>query len=273
MTNDWDLFLKKSVHPSNGRVDYLGIEKGGRPALEKILAQFGGTPGVEKFTDAGKKAFFINFYNAGMIFNILRYAKEEKIDVGSPAFLQLKINDLKVSGGNIWNGSYKFKFAGQDVTLDGIEHDLIRGKASGVLAPYKVAKLDPRIHIAVNCAAISCPRVREKAYTADNIDKMLDENLRATLANPLHFAKLSDKKLKINAIFQWYYSDFDDYARGAKLTGAGDYLVGFIGKDVADGDWLKKFLQANFNDRNALSLRVSNSFDFNYNWQINDKRN
>ncbi|MEZ4743280.1 MAG: hypothetical protein R3B45_12685 [Bdellovibrionota bacterium] len=42
----------------------------------------------------------------------------------------MKINDIKIPGGNIWNGEYQINMAGYKVTLDQIEHGLIRGESS-----------------------------------------------------------------------------------------------------------------------------------------------
>ena len=79
-----------------------------------------------------------------MIYNLLKYAQNSKIDVGSEAFLDIFINKISVSGGNIWNGDYKVNIAGVDVNLDEIEHGLIRGKLLKTKAKWHLKKLDPK---------------------------------------------------------------------------------------------------------------------------------
>jgi hypothetical protein len=269
LADEWDAVLGPNIRPDGG-VDYRAVSK------EKLSAF------IDKHTsldiagasDDQKKATYINLYNALMIHNILRHAMEKKLDVNSPQFTTLKINDISVPGGNIWNGDYKTNLAGQQVHLDNIEHDLVRGQGSGALSKLKVSELDPRIHAAVNCAALSCPRVREKAYRAATINATLEENIREWLSSNEQFRKKSDSTLQANSIVFWYYTDFDGHAQNkAKLAGAGDYLAQFIAEGTPDRDWKVKHLKSNFNDRSKITLKLSSAFAFEYNWQINDVRN
>jgi hypothetical protein len=271
VTANWDAFLKKYVNAKGG-VDYVAIKKDGEASLQAVL------DGYNKIDPKGandneRKALYINFYNAGMIYNILAWAKADKVDVASNAFLEQQVNKISAPGGNIWNGEWRFKMNGTAYALDDIEHGLIRGESKKVAAELKVSKLDPRIHSAVNCAAFSCPRVREKAYRADTIDAMLEENMHEWLGSEEQFSKSSESKLKANQIVFWYYDDFDSYTRKSMGTkGAGDYLAKFVLPTAKDADWKKKHLMENFNDRSKVSLRLSSSFDFNYDWKIADTR-
>lgn len=268
--NSWNTLLKKYVSKDGG-VNYVGFSQD-FDTLKSLIDQYNGIK-VEGLSDSAKKATYINLYNATMIYNILKYSKEKKIDVNSKEFLELRINDIKVEGGNIWNGSYTVGLAGKQVTLDDIEHNLVRGKADDELASYKVSKLDPRIHAAVNCAALSCPRVREIAYTESNIDKLLDENIREYMTSDIQFKKIDETTMQANSIVFWYYGDFDDFGqKDLKVKGAGDYLSTFIG-ETPNKEWKIAHLKKNFNDRSRFSLKFSSAFDFEYDWKINDKRN
>ncbi len=270
MNSTWNEIVKANIAISGG-VDYVSIQKD----VQK-LDGFLGTHKALAFkglADNEKKAVLINLYNAFMIKSVLDYAKDAKIAVSSPDFLKIKINEIKYKGGNVWNGKNKVNLAGVDVNLDEIEHGLIRGEGKGALAELKVSKLDPRIHTAVNCAAISCPRVREKAYFSENLDEMLDSNLREFMNSTSQFQKAGNK-LEANSIVLWYYDDFDKFGKETfKLKGAGDYLIKFIDGSRPDSKWISQHLTNHFNDRSKLSLRLSSDFNFEYNWQINDKRN
>lgn len=270
MTSTWNEVVKSNIAISGG-VDYASIEKN----ISKLDSFLNAHKNLafKDLTDSEKKAVLINLYNAFMIKSVLDYAKDAKIPPSSPEFLKIKINDIKFKGGNIWNGKHKVNLAGLDVNLDEIEHGLIRGEAKGNLAGLKVTKLDPRIHAAVNCAAISCPRVREKAYQKETIDEMLDANMKEFVNSNSQFQKVG-KKLEANSIVQWYYQDFDGYAKEVlKLKGAGDYLIKFLDPTRSDSKWISQHLTANFNDRSKISLKLSSDFSFQYNWLINDKRN
>lgn len=270
-TDRWNALLQKHVR-TNGGVNYIGMDAD-QVELDAFLKGYEALD-VKAMDDKARKAAYINLYNAGMIKNVFRYARDNRIDVRTKVFQDLKINDLKAPGGNIWNGAYKFKVAGVDVNLDNVEHDLLRGGGKGELAALKVTELDPRIHAAVNCAALSCPRVREVAYRAENVDTMLDENLKEFVSSDQQFAKVSDSQMRANSIVHWYYDDFDDYAQDKlKLGGAGDYLAGFVQPKAQDRDWKVKHFKDSFNDRSKLTLKLSSAFAFAYDWRINDVRN
>jgi hypothetical protein len=270
LTNKWDSLLAKHVKV-NGGVDYQGFAADKAELTSFIESHAAIDPST--WNDQAKTSLYINLYNATMIFNILRYTEAEKIALTDKKFTALEINSVKVSGGNIWNGNMKVKLAGQEVNLDNIEHDLIRGNASDSLKKIMVSTLDPRIHAAVNCAAKSCPRVREKAYRPSNIDSMLTENMYEYLSSEDQFSKLSDSKLKANSIVFWYYSDFDNYEKLGKKVGAGTWLSQFMRPETKDRDWKEKHFLQNFNDRSKVTLKFSSAFDFSYDWQINDIRN
>lgn len=269
-TDAWDAMLAKYVTKGGG-VDYQGFDKD-FASLEAFIKAHESVD-MTGADDKTRKAVYINLYNATMIYNLLKHVRAEKIDVGSPKFLATQINDVKVPGGNIWNGDYKVGLAGKQVTLDDIEHNLIRGKAKDPLASLKVQTLDPRIHAAVNCAALSCPRVREIAYRPENVDAMLDENMREYVSTEAQFAKVDDDTLKANQIVYWYYEDFEDYGKKNGKGGAGGYLAEFLTDGAKDRDWKAKHLKANFNDRGKVSLKFSSAFDFHYDWHVNDVRN
>ena len=55
---------------------------------------------------------------------------------------------------------------GETLSLDDIEHDLIRGSGR-----YR----EPRIHFAVNCASLGCPALRPDAYSAERLEVQLEE--------------------------------------------------------------------------------------------------
>lgn len=265
LADQWQALLDKHVG-QQGQVSYLGF-RNDRQQLLKYLD--GHRQLTVTFDDSTKKALYINLYNAFMIEAILRYCDEKKINLSSKDFLSLKINRLKVKGGNIWNGSYKVAIAGQMVNLDNIEHDLIRGQANaGELAKLKVKVLDPRIHMAVNCAAISCPRLRKEAYRPATVDKMLQDNIGNFVNAGNHLKSLANNKIKLNKIILWYYEDFEQQAGGA-----GSYLASFLNTKTASRLALANTLKEKLNNRVKVALRFSRAVDFFYNWQINDRRN
>ena len=270
-TDLWEDLVQDHVREDGG-VDYQGLLMD-RDRLEAFInahdeLDFAG------LSDAEKTAVGINLYNAGMMLNIFRHADARGFGVEDPEFLDLRVDQIEVPGGNIWNGSYTVPLGGIQVTLDNIEHDLIRGEAnSGVLAQWKVKTLDARIHAAVNCAALSCPPVRRQAYRAATLDAMLTENMLVWLNQPDQFRQASTSTLQANSIVWWYYSDFEEYGIRQGFAGAGSWLATYVDQEKADGPWQKDLLETEFNGKSLISLTFSRSFRFEYDWQINDIRN
>ncbi|MFK7872579.1 MAG: DUF547 domain-containing protein [Oligoflexales bacterium] len=271
-TELWNEIVEKYVDQEGG-VNYIGLSK--EKKLNSFIKSYQNLRAdeIKSWTNTQKTAFYINLYNATMMANLLRFAHEKKIPVASSQFIHLKINDIEVPGGNIWDGDYKVDIAGLKINLDGIEHGLIRGAdIPDGFSGFEVSKLDPRIHSAVNCAAISCPRVREIAYTPTNINQMLNENMKEFLESDDQFRMIDNNTMYANSIVFWYYADFDK-----QKPGAGTYLSQFLTVDKTkpkSTNYLKKkHFEENFNDTSRFVLKLSSSFDFDYNWAINDQRN
>lgn len=106
--------------------------------------------------------------------------------------------------------------AGQRLSLDDIEHGLLRrsrwklglGFAVNPLPSrferaQRVARLDPRIHFALNCGAVSCPRMA--TYEPGSIDHQL-ERAAATYLRA-ETLRLGDG-LAVPTILLWYMGDF-----------------------------------------------------------------
>lgn len=106
--------------------------------------------------------------------------------------------------------------AGAALSLDDIEHGLLRGKASlglgylprllpgGFERRYRLADPDPRVHFALNCGAASCPAIR--SYDADRVDKQLDRATRAYLQTVEYDADAG--VARVPRLFLWYRGDF-----------------------------------------------------------------
>lgn len=148
----------------------------------------------KKFSDKEKMAFLINAYNA-FTFKLIvdKYPVKSIRDIGS-----LFTKPWDVEFFSLLDGKIK--------SLDPIEHKWLRLK-------FK----DFRIHAAVNCASISCPPLRNEAFTAEKLDSQLEEQMKVWIAdksrNEFDHAK---KEWKVSKIFDWYESDFKDWGNGVK---------------------------------------------------------
>ncbi len=150
-------------------------------------------------TDAEKKAFFINVYN-GFVQHILM-KNPEKFDDRDKFFTTDQIN-----------------IAGQELSLDDIEHGIIRGSkvkwslgliqdpfADDFEKNFRVEETDPRIHFALNCGAKSCPYVA--IYGAEKLDQQLDIISRQFLERTTEY-KADEDKVYVTTLISWFRGDF-----------------------------------------------------------------
>ena len=59
----------------------------------------------------------------------------------------------------------------------------------------------------INCASISCPKLGNFAFSEDNIETALD-NLMLDFINNGNRNKISENKLELSKIFDWFSIDF-----------------------------------------------------------------
>ena len=188
----WDKLLRENVVEINGghstQVDYDGFLRN-RNKLKVYLADLAKVKHVEfdGWDKANQLAFLINTYNAWTIELVLtRYPQLRSIrQIGFLPFSAWRKNIVELFGSNY--------------SLDDIEHRMIRGW--GI---YN----EPRIHFAVNCAAIGCPALRAEAYTAEYLEQQLDDNTRLFLSDRSR-NYFDDGQLHISSLFDWYEEDFE----------------------------------------------------------------
>ena len=171
-----------------GRVDYNSIRENPfalQPFLD-FVALVSPQSNPELFpTIDEKKAFWINTYNGLMIQTVI-----ENPEISS-------VKEIGWGYGVFWRK--KFKVGGELLTLNHIEHKILRGQ-------YK----DPRIHFAINCASNSCPPIGHRIVTGVNLDQQLNEKTRDFINNPAN-VKVDHKKktIVLSKIFKWYRKDFE----------------------------------------------------------------
>ncbi|MGR3810917.1 DUF547 domain-containing protein [Jiulongibacter sp. NS-SX5] len=184
----WDELLKDHVD-KDGMVDYGGMKKD-REKLEAYLADISKNGPAKNWSKEEKMAYWINAYNAFTIQLILDNEGVSSIkDIGPKTQIPFV------------NTPWDIKFIeieGKKYDLNNIEHGILR----------KDFKKDPRYHFALVCAAESCPRLRNEAYTAKKLDKQLDEEGEVFLNNEAKNI-INEEEVKISPLFKWYSKDFE----------------------------------------------------------------
>jgi len=193
-------------------------------------------------TDAEKLAFWMNAYNAKMIERVLAADVPDNIEAhGFDFFFKTPV-----------------RVAGRDLTLDRIEHGLLRRQDES-LAELQPSTLDPRLHVGLNCGAISCPRLRQRAFTAANLDPELDRAMRDFVNSLRHF-RVEGETAVLSSLLDWFGSDFDSTGEPA-----GGYLLGFMDADRPDADRLREL----FAGRTAAEIKAQPNVRFEYRWDLN----
>src|SRR5262249_41550332 len=105
-------------------------------------------------------------------------------------------------GGSLLRPIWKRKIGavgGTEYSLDEIEHGILR----------KAFK-EPRVHLAIVCASLSCPDLRAEPYVAAGLEAQLDEQAAPFLPNPTKgLAPGQDgRTARVSVIFRWFAADF-----------------------------------------------------------------
>ncbi len=240
----WDDLLKKHVtYVSNGnasQVSYKGFATD-RAQLKTYLDSISAVPEAtyKSWNKSQQLAFLMNAYNAYTVELILTKYPNLK-----------SIRDLGSTFSKPW--SIKFiKLFGKDVTLDNIEHDMIR--ADGVFN-------DPRIHVGVVCASIGCPMLRNEAFIAEKVDAQLDDGMKRFLSDKSRNRYSADaKKLEVSKIFDWYKKDF---LKGHKGFASLEATLGKYADQLTDDVAARAEIKAG---------KVAITY-LDYDWNLNDKK-
>ena len=182
----WSALL--SAHVEHGLVDYDAFAKSTEfPKYLNSLA----TARLEAMTKDERLAFWINVYNAYTIALVNKHKERESIR-NINMFLGV------VKGKGPWKEDI-VRAAGRTLTLDEVEHKIIR-----------VEFKEPRIHMALVCAAMSCPPLRTEAYEGARLNEQLKDQTRTFLRDRQmeNRLDLGNSILHLSPIFDWYREDF-----------------------------------------------------------------
>ncbi len=190
----------------NARVNYEGFINS-RAELETFLRALGSVDEdvFESWTEEQRLAFWINAYNAFTIKAIIDHYPIKRSFTLVGIFYAPSDSILQIKG--VWT-KLQFRALGNMVTLDEIEHQILRKKFN-----------EPRIHMAINCASISCPDLRNEAYTPEKLEEQLADASTNFVNNPDKGVYVNEQsgKVKLSKIFKWFGDDFINNYGSKKL--------------------------------------------------------
>ena len=233
----WAQLLQRYVS-SKGLVDYqrwsadnsalAESPQGGLTQLKTWLTSLQ-TTNLESLDADTRLAFLLNLYNALTIRQVLEKYPLDSIRptvFGVPNWLAFKL----------FFSNSLYELNGQKLSLDDIEHNLIRKKFA-----------EPRIHFALVCASSGCPQLRNEAYWPATVREQLERDAQQFIRNPEKVRyDAQTNVLYCSKIFKWYEEDF--------LT---------VANSVAD------YIQRYSHQQILLSAQIEH---LPYSWQLNDKR-
>ncbi|MBR9777175.1 MAG: DUF547 domain-containing protein [Cytophagales bacterium] len=218
----FDQLLQAHVS-EQGTVDYKGfmadVDK-----LDAYLASLSSNaPDRAAWSEAEQLAYWINAYNAFTIKLILDHYPVKSIkDIGPKLTIPI-VN-------TVWHLEF-FEIGGKPASLDEIEHKILRKEFD-----------EPRIHFAINCASISCPKLMNHAYSAKNLDAQLQQAAYTFINNPMHNS-LTKEQAELSPLFSWFEEDF---TRKGSLV-----------------DFINQYAENKLNNEAKISFK-------DYNWSLNE---
>lgn len=163
-------------------VNYVALKKSG--LVDEVYRQISVFP-VEFLSGREETlAFYINTYNI--------LALKMVID----NWPLKNIKDVGNFFSPVW-GKDAGSIGGKVLSLDDIENNIIRPMG------------DPRIHLAIVCASVSCPDLRNEPYTSAVLYKQLDEQVNTFLRNENKGLFIARDEIVVSKIFKWFKRDFD----------------------------------------------------------------
>ncbi|MGB3511312.1 MAG: DUF547 domain-containing protein [Microcoleaceae cyanobacterium] len=226
--------LKEYVN-KQGLVDYEKLKEN-RQKLDEFNGAIGSVKPSEynSWKDQDKIAFLINAYNSLTLEAIIDNYPTKSI--------------RNIPG--VWK-IRRFDFVGEKLTLDHIEHQILRKEFN-----------QPGIHVALVCAAISCPLLRKEPYTGEKLISQLDDQARKFIANNQNFRiDRQENTVYLSSIFKWFGEDFE------KSYSGNQNIEGLNKKETSIINYSSKYV--NLDDKKYLDLGGYKVKYLDYDWSLN----
>ncbi len=180
----WTRVLTRHVDDA-GHIDFSGL-KHDHADLDRVVVFIAMSDSVsqpERFPDrASRLAFYINAYNALAMHGVVQAGVPESLSgLRKFTFFYLR----------------KFTIGGKAISLYAFENDVIR--------PLR----EERIHFALNCMVVSCPRLPRTAFSAGALEQQLDAAAHTFIMEKRNVSVDPVKReVWLSGIFDFYTRDF-----------------------------------------------------------------
>ncbi len=233
-----------------GLVNYREL-KANRQDIDSFAASIANLePSVyDQWSEEDKIVFLINAYNALTLEAIIsNYPIKASL---TRSVLYPKNSIRQIPG--VWD-NLDFLVMGRSTTLDHIEHEMLRKDFN-----------EPRIHVALVCAALGCPPLRNEPYSGEQLDAQLHDQSRKFLASPQKFRIDREKGVVyLSLIFKWYGTDFE------RRFAANDGFGAHSRAERALLSYVSDFLSVE--DRDYFATGKYSIQYLDYDWSLNEQR-
>ncbi|QDU52308.1 DUF547 domain-containing protein [Gimesia panareensis] len=184
--SSYNNLLKRYVD-QDGYVNYTAWKRSAadRQALQKYLTHLSQASTSIKASRESQLAFWINAYNAVTLEGILQVYPTKSI----------RDHTAKIGGYNIWD-DLPLLVGSRAYSLNDIEHKVLRKMG------------EPRIHFAIVCASVGCPRLLNEAYTPESVNQQLAMNAQDFFSRPQNFMIDKNGTMQVSSILDWFGEDF-----------------------------------------------------------------
>jgi len=219
----WTAVLARHVGGDAGRVDFSALARD-HADLDRVVAFVAAVDPVsqpQRFPDRRSVlAFYINAYNALAMHGVVQAGVPENLGgLTKVAFFYFRTFDV----------------GGKAISLYKLENDVIRPLG------------EERVHFALNCMVVSCPRLPRAAFSAEALEVELDAAARAFVAEARNVSiDPLRREVWLSAIFDFYTRDFLNHA---------PTLIAYVNRyrsEAIPGDFKVRF--------------------FDYDWTVNDRK-
>lgn len=172
---------------SDGYVNYKAwrSSRNDRSTLQTYLSELAKADPTQNASRESQLAFWINAYNAVTLEGILQVYPTSSI----------RKHTSKFGGYNIWD-DLPLLVAGKPYSLNDIEHKVLRKMG------------EPRIHFAIVCASVGCPRLLNSAYVPEKLDDQLMINSKDFFSRQQNFKINNAGTVEVSSILKWFGEDF-----------------------------------------------------------------
>lgn len=176
----WATVLDRFVD-EDGRVDFASLRED-RADLDRYIAFVAATP-FDEFPEGPRRlAHFINAYNALSMHNVL----DSGIPATNAGWRKVRFFALR-----------EHLIGGRRLSLYRFENDVVRPLG------------EPRVHFALNCSSVSCPKLPRVPFNGDDLDAELEREARRFFGEERNFRiDPAARTVWMSEILDFYRSDF-----------------------------------------------------------------